>query len=101
MKVIGKTGETTYLIEATQDEIANILGERSLFDLKHRDKYPKDIRIGTEIHPHNDWNRLDFLVRNRDRGLEQLADQCRRVLKAIEDTGPLFTWDRNREGETE
>lgn len=98
MKVVAKTGNDTYLIEATQDEIANILGERSFFHLKRSDINPSDIRIGTRIEPSNDWNRLDFLVRNRHRGLDQLAKQCKEVIAAIEDTKPLFSWDEDRAG---
>ena len=86
MKIIGKTEDQKYLIEASEYDIANLFGEYSASYL--RDKKIK-LEPGLIIEVSTAFNKLEWLQR-RNREFNDLVKSLREAADKIECNKPLF-----------
>lgn len=89
MKIIGDASNGKLLIEASRDEVANMLGAYSVYQMKEAGLSERDLKPGTEINVKGAWERLYWLERNWHE-FNSLRDACRSALRETERLQPLF-----------
>lgn len=85
MEIIGKSKEG-FLIAASEDDIAHILGEYSAYRLREK---KIEIKIGMVINVSPAYERL-YWLENRNRDFDQLCRSLRYAADLIDDKRPLF-----------
>jgi len=87
MKVIAQTGTGRFLVEATSEELAQIMGFRSEYSIKDEHRKP---RIGSEIQITKLWSALSVErervdeIRNQANALRKTADKLDSINAALD-----------------
>lgn len=90
MKIIGEAANERLLIEATRDEVANLLGAYSQYHLKEAGLSYDDLKPGKDINVRGAWEKLYWLEHRGDE-FNPLREALQRALKEIEQAKPLFS----------
>ena len=85
MKVIGYT-EKGYMLDATKEEIANLIGFYSTYGEEFR---KKSIGIGSEINVSGMYKQLYGLARGYD-DIERAKDNLKRCIELLDIVNPLI-----------
>lgn len=90
MKIIGNATGGKLLIEATPDEVANIMGAFSAYQLKDIGLKSTDLKPGMEIKVSSAWSRLYWLSRKQDQ-FSELRKACEQALKHTAQLESVFS----------
>jgi hypothetical protein len=90
MKIIGAAADGKLLIEATRDEVANLLGAYSAYQLKDAGLSENALKPGVEIEVRGAYERL-YWLQNRHHEFGHLRDALSRALRETERLQPVFS----------
>ena len=90
MKIIGEAANERLLIEATRDEVANLLGAYSKYQLTEAGLTEKDLKPGMDINVRGAWDQLYWFA-NRGDEFADLRRALADALKRLDEAKPLFS----------
>ena len=98
MKIIAKAGSSTYLVEATADEIARVAGRGSTFQLSDEQRR-RGFDIGSSIPVNEWWDFVDNLKR-KEMTLRLLAETMHGLADVVSNAWPAILPPKKTEGGT-
>jgi hypothetical protein len=87
MKIIAKTGEKTFLVQATEDELANLIGWSS--EWHRKDRRQRGLCIGDTINTHAMFSRL-YEQENQRSELDKAKSILMKAAASIDKAAPVF-----------
>lgn len=88
MKIIAQVDKNTVLLQASTDEIANLVGYSDSWAAQNK-RGNRDFKVGDEIRVHEMFRRL-YALEHRKGELERLAKQLRAQADLLESVEPVI-----------
>ena len=90
MKIIGETTHGRLLLDASRDEVANLLGAYPAYQLKEAGLSENDLKPGVDINVRGAWDQL-YWFSNRGDEFTELRRALADALKRLDESKPLFS----------